>query len=139
MKFRLPHPFWVFLLSLALVASAIAIPLAVSVHRERAAIPLIVALGGDVRQRTRGPAWFRHLCDNWLPGSLERVHHVNLSGAEFTDADLTSLECLGELEWLALNRSSLTNDGMRHLQGLSALEALRIENTQVGDIGLESL
>jgi len=61
---------------------------------------------------------------------------VELSGSELTDAGLVHLAGLTALETLELNSTEVTDAGLAHLTGLAALETLYLWDTQVTAAGL---
>ena len=67
------------------------------------------------------------------------VEYVTLSGTEVTDAGLVHLAGLTALERLYLRGTQITNAGLAHLTGLTALEFLTLFRTQVTDVGVAEL
>ncbi len=64
---------------------------------------------------------------------------VDLFGSEVTDAGLAHLTGLTALETLHLGDTQVTGSGLAHFTGLTALEVLDLEGTQVTDAGLAHL
>jgi hypothetical protein len=58
---------------------------------------------------------------------------------EFTEADLTDLACLKNLQRLSFLSSSITGAGFKDLAGLEILESLEIIDTSIDDAGLKEL
>ncbi len=72
--------------------------------------------------------------------SLKRLT-LNGSGRFQSDADLVHLDGLTALEYLRISGIPITDEGMKHLAGLTALRVLQIYDNQVkvGDSGLSAL
>jgi hypothetical protein len=73
------------------------------------------------------------------PNEQGEVVEVNLIGSEVTDAGLAHLAGLTALEALDLDYTQVTDAGLAHLTGLTALEILFLDNTQVTDVGVAEL
>ena len=67
------------------------------------------------------------------------VFGVDLSGAKVTDAGIEHLQGLTGLQWLSLNQTKVTDAGLEHLKGLTNLQDLLLAGTQVTDAGLGHL
>lgn len=75
----------------------------------------------------------------WL-NDLPALKRLVLSGARrVSDAGMTHLAGLSELEQLWLDGTSVTDAGLAHLKGLSNLKELWLRETVVGDAGLSHL
>ncbi len=71
--------------------------------------------------------------------ALTKLKTLALFGVALQDADLSSLENMGEIEWLTLN-GSFTENGLWHLRNLHSLKLLRIDNVSCSSgTGLASL
>ncbi len=71
--------------------------------------------------------------------NLLQATFLNVSN-DFGDDQLTLLEPLAEqIAWLNLGKTSITDDGMRHLKSLKNLSKLHLEKTAVTDDGLAHL
>lgn len=70
------------------------------------------------------------------PGHLRSI---NLRGAEVNDAVLQPAARFPELRWLDLSRTSVTNERLSLLRGLTRLSVLNLSETDVDDKGIESL
>ena len=76
--------------------------------------------------------------DEQRPG--KPVIKVDLRRTKATDADLEILKAFTQVRGLNLGSSlGVTDAGMKHLKGLTALEHLDLQHTTVGDAGLEHL
>ncbi len=65
---------------------------------------------------------------------------VNLNGTQITDAGLVHLEGLTSLQELNLdNTHQITDAGLVHLEGLTSLRMLFLHNTQITDAGVAKL
>lgn len=56
-----------------------------------------------------------------------------------TDSDLKNLNHFPQLEWIDLNKSQITNDGLAYLADLPKLESIYLDGTNVTDDGLMQL
>lgn len=66
------------------------------------------------------------------------VVKVDLTRSRATDTDLAMLQQFAHLDRLHLP-AAITDEGLRHVAGLTGLEKLDIQYTQVTDAGLEHL
>ena len=64
---------------------------------------------------------------------------VDLFGSEVTDAGLAHLTGLTALEVLDLEGTQVTDAGLAHLTGLTGLEFLFLDDTQVTEMGVAEL
>ena len=107
------------LLLLTLVC-AIALALWVApAARQRRAVELFEGLGGVVVYADEGddsplvPEWLRE----WLgPDYFHSVRVVRLRGTQISDAGLAHLKGLTALEWLALNNTQISDAGIEELE-----------------------
>jgi hypothetical protein len=86
-------------------------------------------------QQPTTPAWIRRaIGDDYF----RRVVIINFDeGSDPTDQDLTVLHDLPDLKQLTLmNRTGITDDGLRNLSGLRHLEVLALSGTKVKGSGL---
>ncbi len=68
------------------------------------------------------------------------VMGVDLSGYQVTDAALQDLKELnGPLTRLTLAETSVTDGGLKHLEGLTSLQSLSLRHTKITDAGLKYL
>ena len=102
-------------------------------RRQKAAAQEITKAGGIV---TSEPTWLGKLLRD---ESLVRVTSVNFSGKSVTNAELVHLEGLSQLHTLWLEETQVTDAGLVHLQGLRQLRSLLLGNTKVTDAGLVHL
>ena len=56
-----------------------------------------------------------------------------------TDAGLKHLEGLTQLQWLSLNDTKISDAGLEHLKGLTQLQSLWLLRTKVTDAGVKKL
>jgi len=70
---------------------------------------------------------------------LAHVSALDLSGMPMSDAGLVHLQGLTALQSLDLSGSQVSDAGLVYLQGLTALQSLNLANTQVSDAGLVHL
>ena len=68
------------------------------------------------------------------------VRSVSLSGnKKIGDSELVHLSGLTNLQYLHLQGTQITDAGLVHLKGMTNLEKLRLEDTQVTDAGVAEL
>jgi Leucine-rich repeat (LRR) protein len=146
--------------------AVVSVWLAIQVNRvrqQRDAVRAIRQLSGLVEydSEPHRPEWLRHIVGD---DSFQVVVHIDLSGEDFADEDLRHLRQfrnlrrlsladtkvgdaglehiaeLRELEMLYLRGCDrITNDGLRHLQGLTNLRDLTITSDQVTNDGIQHL
>ena len=76
---------------------------------------------------------------SWV-GQLRDLEVLNVHGnRDVTDLGLAHLECLTSLRFLYLNETGVTDAGLKHLRTMKKLEELRLENTRVTNAGEERL
>ena len=102
-------------------------------RKQKAAAEAIEKAGGTVWYE---PTWLGKLLRD---DSLVKVTVVEFSGESTTDAVLVHLQGLSQLKTLDLDDAEVTDAGLVHLQGLSQLQSLRLYNTKVTDAGLVHL
>ena len=78
-----------------------------------------------------------------LPG-MEKCAYKSITGtdpqgASVTDAGLTHLRGMRQLQELSLNGSQVTDAGLENLNGLTELQMLRLKNVKVTSAGIEKL
>jgi len=80
------------------------------------------------------------LSDNGRLESLKRVRNVDLiNRTQVTDAGLKHLKGVTSLRALQLANTQVTDAGLKHLKGLTDLYGLDLNRTQVTDAGLKHL
>lgn len=78
--------------------------------------------------------------DDLIP--LEQLKHLqflSLEKSSVTDAGLAHLSDLTNLKQLSLRDTNITDLGLKHLKGLSSLTELDLEKTKITNAGLEHL
>jgi Leucine-rich repeat (LRR) protein len=68
-----------------------------------------------------------------------RVESVYFPDGNVTDADLSYLSVFSELEYLDLNDTAISDDGLVHLANLKKLEELYLYRTKVTNAGVQKL
>jgi hypothetical protein len=113
------------------------------VRTQREAAKAIEQLGGAVSYDPvsgfgvrRVVAWLGQLFGEDLSRD---VTWVVLSGTQVSDSGLVHLQGLTQLKVLRLNDTQVSNAGLTHFQGLMQLIALSLDNTQISDAGLAHL
>ena len=74
-----------------------------------------------------------------LFGIVDALVRADLSGTRFDDGDLEVACRPGTIEWLFVDGTDITDDGMRHIGDLRHLRSLDISNTEIGDEGLREM
>jgi hypothetical protein len=102
-------------------------------RKQKAAAVAIKKAGGTVwSERT----WVGKLLRD---DSLVKVTEAHFEGQPTTDAGLTPLEALSQLQTLRLCYTKITDAGLAHLQALSQLQWLGLNGTKVNDQGVKKL
>jgi hypothetical protein len=131
-------------LLLLMVVCAVVLALIVNpALKQRRAVAFVESLGGSVEYSDEDNFALRHSPD-WLHQTLGRdyfasVVHVDLTNTQISDAGLAHLKGLTALEWLSLRHTQVSNAGLAHLKGLTVLETCDLGNTQISDAGLAHL
>ena len=130
------------LLLLTLVCAVLLALFVVPAERQRRSAAFIESLGGYVQYSDEGdkaalaPAWLRE----WLgQDHFQSVRAVDLSETHISDAGLAHLKGLTALKRLDLGATQVSDAGMEHLRGLTGLKVLYLGDTQVSDAGLSHL
>jgi hypothetical protein len=111
-----------------------------TVSKDRKAAEWVIGLGGKVTYAPLGqdaPIEAAALTD--LPSQPFVVKSISLDRTTADDDGLVHLAGLDALEALRLNRTGVTDKGMIHLKGLPKLWFLELAGTQVGDGGMASV
>ena len=117
------------------------VPVYLTYRHEQKVSALSWISGGRSGEERHGPPWpMSVLADRWKPyGRLfDRVSSVTL-GPSATDAYVVHLAGLTELQELGLNNTEVTDAGLVHLAGLTKLKRIDLSNPQVTDAGLAHL
>ena len=130
------------LLLLTLVCAVVLALWVAPAARQRRAVAFVESMGGLVEYAEEGdeaalaPAGLRE----WLGRDyFQPVETVDLYGTQVSDAGLGHLEGLTALEGLDLRGTQVSDAGLVHLESLTALEVLYLGGTQVGDAGMAHL
>lgn len=75
----------------------------------------------------------------YLIEALGNLRFLSLSGTKITDAGLEHIKALKELQELHLDGTTITNDGLQFIKGLHNLEVLDLKDTKITDDGLVHL
>ena len=138
----IPHPGLLLVVALVSVVIAIDLSLWLPYHRQQAAIREIERLGVSFTVQQGGPEWLRDVVgDDWMK-CFDSVVFLNLDGTietKVSDDGLKHLSGLTNLQVLILWDIDVGDDGLKHLSGLTNLEALTLEGTQVTGDGLKHL
>ncbi len=103
-------------------------------QRHAAIVEIILRVVGSIDRETSGPQWLRQ----WGI-KFDRVDTVNLCGTNITDNGLRHFNGLTNLTALYLGQTNITDDGLKHLSRLANLESLNLSGTQISDEGLKHL
>ena len=126
---------------LVVIVLGLHVPVLLRYRYERKAAAEAALLGGGVDTERHAPLWpMSMLADRWDPYErlFDRAVVVGLD-ATATDADVALLAGLTELEGLFLENTQVTDAGLAHVAGLTTLEWLYLDDTQVTDAGLVHL
>jgi mono/diheme cytochrome c family protein/uncharacterized membrane protein len=75
-----------------------------------------------------------------LPGERDLEYTAAIAGTAFGDAELQKLESVGgDLLWLDLSRTGITDAGLKVVAKMPKLERLDLRGTAVGDDGVRAL
>jgi hypothetical protein len=75
----------------------------------------------------------------WWVDGISVPDGVLGANSRVTDADLRHLQALSDVEAINLNNTGITDDGLRHLGSLTQLRSLSLESTAITDNGLTHL
>jgi hypothetical protein len=102
--------------------------------------------GGSVYYNWEGPLDYfgtkrRDPGPRWLVDQLgvDYFGHVSFVLCQASNVDSIPIGHLGEVEFLFLSGSALTDDGLSRLRGLNRLRSLQLDGTKVTDVGLGAL
>ena len=77
--------------------------------------------------------------ENLAAKRFRDVQSINLAGTKITDDGLKHLANLEALQVLDLSRTDITDAGLEHLKGLTALRSLSLGDTKISDAAVETL
>ena len=115
-------------------------------HREQFAVRELERVGGKHSTEWSGPEWIKGgpewlqkiIYDGWLSW-FDRVWSVNLGETAISDEGLKHLGGLTNLLHLSLENTQISDEGLKHLGGLTNLGGLYLHGTQISDEGLKHL
>ena len=70
---------------------------------------------------------------------LPDLEALSLDATEVSDDGLANLEAMLQLTWLDLNRTKVGDTGLKHVARLARIERLELQSTRVTDAGIEHL
>ena len=141
-RFRLPHWGWFLLATVVPCIGGIGLSIWLPWHLEQRVAQKIKSWGGRVQTVPLGPDWVLQLVGKDRIAGFElfdRIVGVDLSDSTITDADVSRLKELTNLEDLNLDRTAVTDAGLVHLSRLPYLHWLSLTGTEVTDGGLAHL
>jgi hypothetical protein len=106
-------------------------------RNQRRAVVEVEKLGASVEYAEERPV--DRLLRFQLGEEVLTAVSVDLGGSNVTDAHLTHVEALTDLEELLLNNTQITDVGLQHVGRLHGLEEVWLNGTEVTDAGLEYL
>lgn len=135
------RPVTVVWLVLVVLGTLLLMRLGNDAYYQRRAIKHLRKLGVTVKVDVSqaGPRIIRRYVGEGRMEAFGRIQNLNCSDHKISDADISYIKCLDGLEWLALNRCAITDDGVKQLSEIGTLRALRIDGTAVTDAGLAPL
>lgn len=124
-------------------------------QRRQRAIAAIERLGGFIDYKHKwkdgefrpnaeppGPTWMRKILGERFaaePLEIQLFADGRMRPIEFTDSEAAEISQFGELTWLVLMDTKLTDAGLRHFHRLKKLGRLDLERTAVTDVGVAEL
>ncbi len=111
-------------------------------RRQREAVETLQKLGGDIDFGSDETGFRRSPGMRWLLGDerFGAVQRVDLRTCpRITDADLSLLKLLPQLQTLDITDQRVTDAGIEQLAGLANLQRLSLDDAQVTDAGLMRL
>ncbi len=93
----------------------------------------------DLRSASESRRYLEKLGATIKVNEQGEIDYVSLFGTQITDAGLVHLERLPGLEWLGLSNTQITDAGLVHLEGLTSLQSLGLIDTQITDAGVTKL
>jgi Leucine-rich repeat (LRR) protein len=108
----------------------------VNPYRKQAqSLAVVNRLKGEVQAvSAEGPAWHRWLVTTMLGrDAFSHVTYVDLTGRQLNDEELRSLSGLTYLESLALDRTSITDEGASVYRAMPNLSVISLRYTSVSD------
>jgi hypothetical protein len=108
------------------------------IDTDLAILDRLTALQSLNLDRSRTPAWINidypgYLTDATLSRikGLRNLEELNLGSQPITDAGLANLRGLGQLQYLELRKTEITDAGLEHLKALPRLKSLDLTGTKV--------
>ena len=143
---RIPHPIWFGTLAVLMVVLAVFLSVWLPYHREQVAVRELERMGGVVYTYWSGPEWIAFGPDwmheivnaGWLSW-FDRVNGFVFTHSAITDEGLKHLSGLSDIDTLYLDNTQISDEGLKHLSSLTNLELLFLNNTQVKGEGLKHL
>jgi hypothetical protein len=84
-----------------------------------------------------GTVFMKRLLGEYYETSVIQIEV--LPSGNFTDADTKTVAVFKELDWLAINDSKITDEGLRHLESLKQLGRLDVEGCRLSSTGIARL
>lgn len=141
---------WTALFAVLLLIGGTALQLWLPNHRLRSALRALQAAGCNVNPGVMpdGPAWLQDLIGYEAMKALTKPRFVFMYGMpQFGDEGMKCLSDLANLDGqifdecykLNLDNTQVSDDGLKHLAGMTSLTKLRLSNTQIKGEGLKHL
>lgn len=131
-------PKWVILVTVLALVLAVCLPTVVRYHSRMALIRKVEQSGGEVLVARSRSKWLREIVgDEWLRGFGD-VISVDAYRSPLSEDDVKQIAGMPSLRWLAVG-PSITDDGLRHVSGLSNLETLVLGGSGITDDGLKHI
>jgi hypothetical protein len=141
-RLRLPHWGWLLLATVALVIGFVGLSVWLPWHREQQVLQDVELWGGTVESRTFSPLWLERFLSRDRMRELkifDRAIIVELPGIEIGDTQIAELTKLTRLDLLDLNKTLITDAGLRDFRRFAKLRDLSLGGTKVTDTGLAQL
>jgi hypothetical protein len=136
-RLRVPHPLWILTTAVVLGVVAVGLEVAVPIYDHHRAV-LELQAHGQVHTLKGGPNWLRTRLGDERMKPFDRVSQI-FAHAEFGDDDAQHLAHLPELEYAYLCESQITDAGMADIGRVTHLQALLLDRTSVSDDGIRLL
>jgi hypothetical protein len=109
-----------------------------SARKQRMAVATIREWGGDIGYSSSpAPDWLMHLLGEDFFCTVTKVHVDKAVTA--SDAELSELEPLTDVDCLYANRMSITDAALAHFKGMTKLQHLYLNRACITDAGLKDI
>lgn len=128
---------WFVALAVLLLVAAVGLNFGFPIYQHYRAVGELQTRAQVYTEKGR-PDWLRRWTGDARMKLFDRVSQL-FADAEFADADARNLAQVPELDYLNLDRSSVTDAGMEFVGRVTHLRALTLSGTRISDDGLHRL